>query len=232
MPIHDWTRVDAGLFHAFHQSWIVKLCNALNRGLLPADYFALPEQSMRGPVPEVAVFRSSMDETDEAAVEAAVCVRKADRVVVRDKLRQIVAAIEVVSPGNKATYDDLRAFVERASRLIKLGIHFLVVDLFPPTKCDPFGIHKAIWDEFVKEDFDLPVDKQLLLAAYEAALAPTAYVEPVSAGDKLPTMPLFLKPEIYVHAPLETSYQTTWADFPTPMKRLLETPHSDATDDA
>ena len=46
MPIHDWTRVDAGLFHAFHQSWIVKLCDALNRGLLPPDYFALPEQSI------------------------------------------------------------------------------------------------------------------------------------------------------------------------------------------
>lgn len=43
MPIHDWARVDAGLFHAFHQSWIVSLCNALNAGALPVDYFALPE---------------------------------------------------------------------------------------------------------------------------------------------------------------------------------------------
>ena len=22
MPIHDWTRVDAGIFHHFHQRWI------------------------------------------------------------------------------------------------------------------------------------------------------------------------------------------------------------------
>jgi hypothetical protein len=35
MPIHDWTRVDAGLFHDFHQSWTVALCNALNSGVLP-----------------------------------------------------------------------------------------------------------------------------------------------------------------------------------------------------
>ena len=41
MPIHDWTRVDAGLFHDFHQSWTVALRNALNSGVLPADYFAL-----------------------------------------------------------------------------------------------------------------------------------------------------------------------------------------------
>ncbi len=53
MPIHDWTRVDAGLFHAFHQSWIVVLSRALNAGVLPADYFALPEQSIQGPIPDV-----------------------------------------------------------------------------------------------------------------------------------------------------------------------------------
>jgi hypothetical protein len=52
MPIHDWTRVDAGLFHAFHQGWIVHLCDALNaRGLEP-EYFALPEQFIRGPIPD------------------------------------------------------------------------------------------------------------------------------------------------------------------------------------
>jgi hypothetical protein len=44
MPIHDWTRVDAGLFHHFHQEWTVTLCNALNAGKLPPDYFALLAQ--------------------------------------------------------------------------------------------------------------------------------------------------------------------------------------------
>ena len=53
MPIHDWTRVDAGLFHAFHHRWIDALCDALNGGVLPADYFALPEQRIQGPIPDV-----------------------------------------------------------------------------------------------------------------------------------------------------------------------------------
>src|SRR5581483_8630143 len=44
MPIHDWTRVDAGIFHAFHHEWITEIGRALNRGLLPPDYYALPEQ--------------------------------------------------------------------------------------------------------------------------------------------------------------------------------------------
>src|SRR4051794_41948612 len=66
MPIHDWTRVDAGLFHAFHQRWISSLCDALNAGVLPPDYFALPEQSIRGPIPDVLTLKLSegRDEPD------------------------------------------------------------------------------------------------------------------------------------------------------------------------
>ncbi len=50
------------------------------------------------------------------------------------------------------------------------------------------------------------------------------YVEPVAVGDMLPDMPLFLKPEFYVPAPLETTYEATWQVFPAPLKGLLETP--------
>src|SRR5206468_1895781 len=53
MPVHDWTRVDAGLFHHFHHQWIDALCNALNAGRLPPDYFALVEQRIQGPIPDV-----------------------------------------------------------------------------------------------------------------------------------------------------------------------------------
>jgi hypothetical protein len=33
MPIHDWSRVDAGIFHAFHHDWITELARALNHSL-------------------------------------------------------------------------------------------------------------------------------------------------------------------------------------------------------
>src|SRR5712691_5275454 len=59
MPVHDWTRVDAGLFHAFHQRWISALCDSLNMGGLPPDYFALPEQNIRGPIPDVLALKLS-----------------------------------------------------------------------------------------------------------------------------------------------------------------------------
>ena len=81
------------------------------------------------------------------------------------------------------------------------GIHLLVIDLFPPTKRDPQGIHKAIWDEFVEEDFELPDDRRLTLAAYDAGPPPMAYVEPIAVGAAMPEMPIFLKPEFYVPRP-------------------------------
>ena len=53
MPIHDWTRVGAGIFHHFHLEWIGDLSRVLNRGLLPPDYYALAEQFAGGFGPDV-----------------------------------------------------------------------------------------------------------------------------------------------------------------------------------
>jgi hypothetical protein len=44
MPVHDWTRVDAGIFHPFHNAWISEIQLALNNGRLPSNYYALGEQ--------------------------------------------------------------------------------------------------------------------------------------------------------------------------------------------
>jgi hypothetical protein len=59
----------------------------------------------------------------------------------------------------KAGKNELRTFVEKTTNLIMQGIHLLEIDLFPPSKRDPQGIRKAIWDEFVEEDFALPSDQ-------------------------------------------------------------------------
>jgi hypothetical protein len=155
--------------------------------------------------------------------EEMIYVRKADRIAVRHRHGQVVAVVEIVSPGNKASKNELRTFVEKTANLIMQGIHLLVIDLFPPSKRDPQGIHKAIWDELVEEDFELPGEERLTLAAYDAGPPPVAYVEPIAVREALPDMPIFLKPDFYVPAPLEETYRTTWNEFfPAPMKRLLD----------
>src|SRR4029078_9777852 len=59
MPIHDWTRVDAGIFHDFHHEWISTIRRALNDGLLPADYSALAEQQAAGFGPDVLKWQAA-----------------------------------------------------------------------------------------------------------------------------------------------------------------------------
>lgn len=243
MPVHDWKRVDAGLFHAFHQQWITFLSAALNGGVLPPDYFALPEQDIRGSIPDVLelLLKSKTGESSGATPGVAVATkrpsvklvrrhegdvyaRKANRLTVRHRHGQVIAVVEIVSPGNKASAGEFRAFVQKSADLIQQGVHLLAIDLFPPTKRDPQGIHKAIWDEFVDEEYQPPADKPLTAAAYDAGPPIVAYVEPIAVGDRLPSLPLFLQPEHYVPAPLEATYQQTWAAFPAAMRELLEEP--------
>jgi len=243
MPVHDWTRVDAGLFHHFHQTWIASLSEALNAGTLPRDYFALVEQSIRGPIPDVLTLKLSpgADEADESSTalavaeappktrlvqrnEADIYVARANRITVRHRHGEVIAVVEIVSPGNKASDAEFRAFVKKSAEFLEQGVHLLLIDLMPPSRRDPRGIHAAIWDQFDDELLELPSDKPLTLASYDAGPPRVAYVEPLAVGDLLTDMPLFLKPEMYVRTPLEATYQATWEAFPAALRGLLERP--------
>jgi hypothetical protein len=58
MPIHDWTRVTAGTWHAFHLSWIAETQLALNEGRLPPSYYVQAEQ-IAGPLgPDVLTLQT------------------------------------------------------------------------------------------------------------------------------------------------------------------------------
>ncbi len=132
--------------------------------------------------------------------------------------------VVILSPGNKASTSALRRFVVKSSDLIMQEIHLLVIDRFPPGKRDPQSIPKAMWDQIKEDDFELPASKPLTLASSDAGPPPVAWIDPIATDDALPDLPLFLKPEFDVPAPLETTYQETWSRFPAPMKRLLEPP--------
>src|SRR5947209_7266935 len=128
MPIHDWTQVDAGIFRHFHLEWIGEISRVLNRGLLPPDHYALAEQIAVPPPPVRFRIKTEID----------LYAAKAKAVVIRHTSNhQVVAVLEVVSPGNKSSRQRLRAFVEKAENLLRAGVHLLIVDLFPPGPRDP-----------------------------------------------------------------------------------------------
>lgn len=244
MPIHDWTRVNAGTWHDFHLAWIAELRNALNSGLLPPDYYAQAEQ-IAGPMgPDVLTLQTQgpAERGGEPSEDGGVAVATASprtRVVAEAELDgyvakrrtlvirhasgdRVVALVELVSPGNKAAAFPFRTFVEKAVEAIRHGCHLLVVDLFPPTPRDPRGIHAAIWAEFSDDAYDPPRGEPLTQAAYAAGARLRAYVEPTAVGRELIEMPLFLEPERYVNVPLEETYRAAYRGVPARWKRVLE----------
>jgi hypothetical protein len=245
MPIHDWARVEAGIFHAFHHGWIEEMARALNRGLLPPDYYALPEQHAAGFGPDVLTLEAAPgDEGDESAraarasravalaapklqpvaeTDMAFYRRKQKTVTVRHASGdRIVAMVEVVSPGNKASRNALRAFVAKAAELLDKQIHLLILDVHPPARRDPRGIHAEIWEEIAGAEYAAPKDKPLTLAAYESGLSVRAYVVHAAVGDALADMPLFLELGQAVTVPLEATYSAAYAELPRRWQRVLE----------
>ena len=139
MPIHDWTRVRANRFHDFHQSWTISIRNALNAGLLPPGFFAMAEQITGGPEADVvttsgglAVEMAPPKARIVTRSDAANYARKANRITIRHPDGEVVAVIEIISPGNKDSRYAIRAFARKAVDFLQAGIHLLIVDLFPP----------------------------------------------------------------------------------------------------
>jgi len=244
MPIHDWTRVMAGVFHDFHTSWITHLKESLNAGVLPAGYYALSEQQAGQIQPDVLTLRSSTGLPDDEPEEGGVAVAEAPpKVAITERLAEslayaqkrktlairhrsgdeTVALIEIVSPANKDREKSVEEFVDKSYRSLRAGLHLLVVDLFPPGKFDPHGMHGAIWHDFSGcPPYEVPPDRPLTLAAYEAGYDACAYVEPTAVGRPLIEMPLFLRPGRYVNVPLEPTYAAAFAGVPQRWKVEIE----------
>jgi uncharacterized protein DUF4058 len=244
MPMHDWTKVEAGIFHAFHHRWISALSDSLNGGKLPPDYYALPEQIAVGVEPDVLTLqdRPSGDIADKAPSSSTAMLiqsrphtrftaetdaefyrRKKSTIVVRHiSGDRVVAMIEIVSPGNKSTRHAFRAFIDEACELLERRIHLLIVDPFPPGRRDPNGIHPTIWEQVQDAPFELPAGQPLTLAAYECDHSTRAYIETFAVGQPLPDMPLFLQPEGCIMVPLESTYLTAFAVMPRRWQSVLE----------
>lgn len=249
MAIHDWKQAPPGFFHHFHQLWTAALCTSLNAGGLPPGYFALIELTTFGVAPDVIALQGPTPSRPSSGRRGAIALAerppathfasrsndeqayaaRANRVAIRNASRNVVAVIEIVSPGNKNSRTAVRSFVDKAIDLLRQGINLLIIDLFPPGARDPEGINGLIWNELTAEAMTLPSDKRLSLGAFVAGIELRAFMEPVAVGDSLPDMPLFLDSESYVPAPLETSYQDSWNACPEEFRELVIGPPPEAS---
>lgn len=230
MPMHDWTRVDAGIWHAFHQAWILEIHRVL-LAKLPAEYYSLPEQIAGDYGPDVLTLKrddainetlggtTTLTQPQTAFYQETASnfyLNKAKGIAIRHVSGdRIVAVIELVSPGNRRSRAAFQDLLRKTLDLVQHKIHLLMIDSFPASTRDPHGLHARIFEEFQDDPLPLPADKPLCTFAYECADCVRAYVEPLAVGDSLPDMPVFLYPGMYILVPLEQTYLSAWATIPT-----------------
>ena len=252
MSIHDWSHVEAGIFHDFHHAWIEEIKRSLNAGLLPDDFYAMAEQQSGPFGPDVLTLQASESFGNSAGIESAnadvdesayssvllappkVALtaeadlefyrRKQNMVAVRHVSGdEVVAVVEIISRGNKSSNMAIKSLIDKAAELLYQGVHLLLIDLHPPGPRDPHGIHAALWNEMTAQVYPVP-DKPLTLAAYEASPigATRAYIQPVAVGDVMPDMPLFLRPGAHIALPLQETYDRAFAAIPKRWRKVID----------
>jgi hypothetical protein len=250
MPLHDWTGVDAGIFHDFHVTWVPEIKGILNGGLLPEGYYALAEQHAGRSIADVLTLHASPVTPERVperpplppatggvaladapprtrrrhTVEPAALSRRRTLAIRHVSGHRLITLIEIVSPANKDCSRHVKEFVDKAASALDLGVHLLLVDLFPPGPHDPSGMHGAILRELEPSEVphDVPANEPATLASYAAGRVVEIFVEHVALGARLPEMPLFLDPDRYVNVPLEPTYQAAYGRMPAFWREVLE----------
>ncbi|MFT3878326.1 MAG: DUF4058 family protein [Gemmatales bacterium] len=164
MPMHDWTLVEAGIYHDFHLEWISKIKGAINHRL-PKGYYALAEQRTGIFAPDVLSLQMRIpgsenhpwtpsDNGNTATLQvtkptargtgsaAKYYFNKQRSITIRhvsdDKL---VAIVEVVSPGNISSSKAIEEFVHKVVGFLKHDIHVSFVNPFASSKHAGNGLH-------------------------------------------------------------------------------------------
>jgi hypothetical protein len=239
MPLHDWTLVDAAIFHDLHVGWLAELQGILKGGVLPEGYYALIDQHAGRAIADLLTLHSGRALPPVtggiALADAPPRTRRQYTVELPTARRRslairhvgghrLAALIEIVSPVNKDRPRHVANFVAKAASALDLGVHLLLVDPFPPGPHDPSGMHGAILEELdpSEQPYHVPADEPATLASYAAGPPVEIYVEHVAVGARLPEMPLFLDPDYYVNVPLEPTYQAAYDGMPAFWRGVLE----------
>jgi hypothetical protein len=215
-------------WESFHTTWATTLADALNSGILPHGYIAL-EQIHAGAAIEIDV--ATFGETTATAnggggtatVPRTVWVPAAPPLVLpavfppsctveildTEGGRTLVAAIELVSPGNKDRGAKRRLFAAKCATYLSRGIGLIVVDVVTSRQAN---LHNELMELLdLEERFRMPPEQSLYGVAYRPLQEGGAgrietWLYPLSVGQPLPTMPLSLAAEHCVQVNLETAY--------------------------
>ena len=214
---------------SIHTGWIAHLAERLN-ALLPPGYIALDTMSLgRGLEIDIGI-----EEEDEPPLPAAdssggtaVATARAvyappaatgtalyefpDTVEVRiesEESRQLVGAIELVSPGNKDRGAKRDMFLAKCLDYLAGGACVVVVDIITERHAN---LHNEIVERLGADALALPDGAHLYAATYRPIIRKRkmnvdVWVNPLAVGADLPTMPLRVVAGLFVPVELEETY--------------------------
>ena len=205
-------------WHSFHQAWATYLSSQLN-ATLPAGYFAEPNVQF-GIEIDVATFQEESSlvapgeswlapkphhsvplEMPEGVSEIQVYQKTAGPI--------LAGAIELVSPSNKDRPSHRDAFISKCASYLQAGVGLVIVDVVPERLTD---LHQQLLDRLGV--FVPSPGTGLFTSAYrtlernrQAEL--DLWYEPLMIGERLPTMPLWLRGDLCMAVELQETYERT-----------------------
>ena len=232
MPLLDHFRPplsDDWPWEGVHSAWATHIATQLNKRFLPADYYAIPHIKMGSPV-EIDV--STFERSRKIAVEpeggvaiwappAPTLVADIDfsgldlfevQVVRRVGGPQLCATIELISPANKDRPSHRLAFAVKCASYLQEGISVLTLDVVTVRTANLHEVLLRVLEKTGELAWQSPTG--LSAIAYRVATAQgkqrlEVSAMPISVGDCLPKMPLWLREDYCLELPLEETYVAT-----------------------
>jgi hypothetical protein len=239
MPLRDHFRSpvnDSHHWSELHGQWPGEIVRQLVP-LLPTGFRAAPKVVLGSPF-EVDVSAHELDSRDPdidpttgggtatltalsptltVETEQSVQSEYEIRVYDAERGRQLVAAIEIVSPSNKDRSDTRELFVGKVATLLQQGVSVSVVDLVTVRQANLYAEVLAL---FGRSDPSFGATPPPLYAVTLRLRTPPqrrrkkrqfldAWFYPMAVGRPLPEIPLWLTDELRVMLPLEVGYEET-----------------------
>ena len=227
MPLLDHFRpplLNRRHWTSFHSAWANALCQQLNAGVLPPDYFAEPHAHLGGGIEvDAGTFEGDREHESwpEAGGVAVWAPPRPARVAALDFALADVfevrvfseiagpvlrAAIELVSPAIKDRPSSRRMFAAKCASYLHGGVGVVLADVVTTRSG---SLHDEMLDLLgIPPE---PASPPLYATAYRIAagaesLRLECWIEGLSLGSALPRLPLWIEPDLVLPLDLEPAY--------------------------
>ncbi len=221
-------------WESFHARWAASIADALNNDLLPAEYFAEVQAHVGSRVEvDVGTFEEPSAQAEDTSGDTTATATLAAPpwappepamhmpAVFPDSLEvlvfhtetgpTLVAAIELISPGNKDRESHRRAFAAKCSSYLQQGIGLIIIDIVTNRQAN---LHNALVRMLDAGESFLLSDEQLYATAYRPgrradADAIDVWPRALAVGRELPLIPLPIGAQLILPLNLHTTYAET-----------------------